>query len=731
MRNRINCLPKDLALPYQERLRILRERKIEDTKDKAGVRSFADGDDYGAITPPKDYVFKPIPNHKNGSFYGFEGWSQNFFKLMSEHPVHIDPVDAFACRWMNCMSWMRQQNGIGGFNPDLSYDHLKPAIEKYGIVSGIGSDAHFGGDYNIGLRLGFGGLLEKLVKYRLENPGHDEFYDAEILTVMGVQAWIRNACYGIEQALLQEENPALRENLEQMLECNRWLIEGAPRSLREACQWICWFNMASREYNRDGAGCQLDETLRPYYERDLANGNLTQDEAKYYIACLLLNDPHYYQLGGLSPEGKDMVSPFSYLILEAADWLDSSCNLTVRVHQGMDKAFLKKSVEYLFKNKNGWPRFSGDKALSEGFMRKGYPAELARQRVAVGCHWMSLPGLEYTLNDCVKTNNLKVFRVALDEMMASDGERSTERLFALYEKHQRLCVEATARCILFHLDNQVKNEPELMLNLISHGPVEKGLDMVDGGAMYYNMCIDGTGIASVADSFAALQQRIEQEKRLSWETMYESLCQNFENEGGEYIRRMLSASNRYGGGGGIADAWGERISKSFTRDVNDMDALREGVKFIPGWFSWSNTIALGKAVKATPNGRKDFEPINHGANPHPGFRKDGALTAMSNIICRIQPGYGNTAPIQLELDPGMARDEEGVEKICDYILTIFDLGATLLNINIVNAQQILAANENPDLYPDLVVRVTGFTAYFCLLTPEFRKLVVDRILLAS
>ena len=67
MRNRINCLPKDLALPYQERLRILRERKIEDTKDKAGVRSFADGDDYGAITPPADYVFRPIPNHRNGS----------------------------------------------------------------------------------------------------------------------------------------------------------------------------------------------------------------------------------------------------------------------------------------------------------------------------------------------------------------------------------------------------------------------------------------------------------------------------------------------------------------------------------------------------------------------------------------------------------------------------------------------------------------------------------------
>lgn len=84
----------------------------------------------------------------------------------------------------------------------------------------------------------------------------------------------------------------------------------------------------------------------------------------------------------------------------------------------------------------------------------------------------------------------------------------------------------------------------------------------------------------------------------------------------------------------------------------------------------------------------------------------------------------------IQSDPGMARGEEAVDKICDDILTLFDQGGTLLNINIINAQQILAANENPDLFPDLVVRMTGFTAYFCLLTPEFRKLVVDRILVA-
>lgn len=726
MRDRINKLPVNADVSYRERLRILRERKIEDTKDKAGIRAFADGDDYGAVKPPDDYDFKPYFNHPAGTFVGYEGWSENFYRMMSTHPVFVDPCDAFANRWMNCMAWTRPVK----FNPDLDYSHLKPEQEKYGIVPGIGADAHFGGDYQIGLDLGWGGLLEKIEKYRALNPGKDEFYDAEVKTIRGIQEWTRRTVETIDEALKVETHPDLIENLKQMRQVNEYLINGAPRTLREACQWMCWFNTASREYNRDGAGCQLDEVLRPYYERDLAAGIITEDEAKYYIACLLLNDPHYYQLGGLSPDGKDMVTYFSYLILEAADWLDSSCNLTVRVHENMDRKFLHTAVDYLFKNKNGWPRFSGDQALSEGFMKKGYPVELARQRVAVGCHWMSLPGLEYTLNDCVKVNNAKVFRVALDEMMASDCEKSTEELWKRYEAHCEKAVRVTAEGIMFHLKNQVKNEPELMLNLISHGPVEKGLDIVDGGAQYYNMCIDGTGIATVADSFAALSQRIEREGRLTFEEAYEAICSNFEGPKGEYIRMMLAASERYGGGETLGDQWAKRISKSFSAQVNAMDEIYAPVKFIPGWFSWSNTIALGNAVGATPNGRRDHEPINHGANPHPGFRKDGALTAMTNAICSVQCGYGNTAPVQLELDPGMARGEENVEKICDYIMTLFKKGGTLLNINIINAEQILAANENPDLFPDLVVRVTGFTAYFCLLTPEFRKLVVDRILVA-
>ena len=114
-------------------------------------------------------------------------------------------------------------------------------------------------------------------------------------------------------------------------------------------------------------------------------------------------------------------------------------------------------------------------------------------------------------------------------------------------------------------------------------------------------------------------------------------------------------------------------------------------------------------------------------NPNGGFRHDGAVSAMCNSIGAIQPGYGNCAPVQLEFDPGIANDAEGIDKMVNMIRTILNTGNTLLNINIIDAKKILEAHKDPFKYPDLVVRVTGFTAFFAMLSPEFRQLVVDRV----
>ena len=186
-------------------------------------------------------------------------------------------------------------------------------------------------------------------------------------------------------------------------------------------------------------------------------------------------------------------------------------------------------------------------------------------------------------------------------------------------------------------------------------------------------------------------------------------------------------SQRYCGGGTLGDDWAKKISELYTELVRDLNAQHPGINFIPGFFSWSNTLGLGKTVAATPNGRRAFEAINHGANPNGGFRRDGAVSAMCNSIGLIQPGYGNCAPVQLEFDPGIANDAEGIDKMVSMIRTIMSTGNTLLNINIIDAKKILEAHKDPFKYPDLVVRVTGFTAFFAMLSPEFRQLVVDRV----
>jgi len=156
--------------------------------------------------------------------------------------------------------------------------------------------------------------------------------------------------------------------------------------------------------------------------------------------------------------------------------------------------------------------------------------------------------------------------------------------------------------------------------------------------------------------------------------------------------------------------------------------MPEGRHLIPGWFSWARNIEYGSKVGATPNGRRKGEPISHGANPNPGFRKDGAVTAQSNGIASVQCKWGNTAPLQIEFDPQISIEEGGVDKVLSLIEGHFKKGGTLININVLDGEKLLKANENPDIYPDLVVRVTGFTAYFASLSPRFRQLVVDRFL---
>ena len=716
------------ASSYRARIAALRTRKLQQTRDKKTRVGDIDRDDHGMVLPPEDFHWAPTPNHVNGTCYGFDGLGKNFRSLLEAHPTYVDPNDALAGRFMVYFTGLTKKL-TWAWPREFTYAHLMPDHWRYGIVSGIGGGQHFGPDLKMGLELGWKGLLDNLDRYRARNgPETAAFYRAETDVILGIQNWIRRTLTAIDQARAAEGDPELADNLRQMAAANARVLDNPPRTLREACQWLVWFNMPSRMFNGDGAGGQLDELLRPYYQRDLDAGIIDDETAIYYLACLLLNDSQYCQLGGPAPDGRDLTSPISYLILEAAHRIGVPCNLTVRVHDGMDEEFFRTAVRHLVTDRQGWPRFAGDKGLVEGFVKNGYPPELARQRIAVGCHWMAIPGREYTLNDIVKINCGRVFEVAFWEMMDdSQAERSVEALWERFARHLARAVVVTAEGMDWHLAHQKHVMPELTLNLLCHGTIESGRDVTDGAVEYYNLCMDGSGLATVADSFAALQQRIEHEKVLTWGQIAEHLRSDYAGAEGERVRLMMKSSDRYGRGDALGDDWALRLSREFTRLVKE-NPTPLGHNTIPGWFSWSNTIGMGKVLAATPNGRHAGEPISHGANPDPGFCTDGAPSRMARAIAAIQPGYGNTAPVQLEVDPGLVKGEAGVDNIASLIRTHFDLGGTLFNLNVFDKDTVLAAQADPEKYPDLIVRVTGFSAYFASLSDDFRRLVVDRII---
>ncbi|HTY60229.1 MAG TPA: pyruvate formate lyase family protein, partial [Bacteroidota bacterium] len=661
-------------LTFTERIAMLRETKMRHTREKWRVLGSMDMDDLPVILPPEEVrkvvriisgsgltmtdaiftTFTPKSNHPSGGIFGARACGENLRALMDLHPPYVDPASSLAGAYMTHFISYREP----GWNPDLDYAHLRPEQERYRLHHGIGAVQHFCQDMTIGFELGWGGILEKIGHYRTVNRDAEaqELYDGLEQMVLGIQGWIGRHASAARAMAAAETRPQFKRNLLEIAAINDALVTEPPRTFRQACQWMLWYQLAGKMYNMGGSLGRIDRFLFPFYERDTAGGILTDEEATFHLACHFVMDTSYTQLGGPDAEGRDTTNPVSYLMLEAAHLLKVPVNVGVSVGDNVDPGLLRRGVEILFEDRTGIPKFLGVERTAEGFARNGYPIELGRERAYSGCHWCAIPGREYTVNDCVKVNFAAVLDVALHEMIpgAGGGAPSAEELWRLFQAHLQRSVEVVAESLDFHIDNMYRVFPELHLDLLCRGPIEKGRDASHGGVEFYNLCVDGAGLATVADSFAALEQRIDREGRISWGELIALIDGNWPGPEGERSRLMMKSIPRYGSGGSRADAWGVSIARAFTGIVKGMKTPH-GFNMIPGIFSWAATIAMGKDVGATPNGRRAYEPISHGPNPDPGFRRDAAPTALALAVAAVQPGYGNSAPMQIEFDPGIAR----------------------------------------------------------------------------
>lgn len=457
-------------------------------------------------------------------------------------------------------------------------------------------------------------------------------------------------------------------------------------------------------------------------------------EGVWMIASLFFNDTHYTQIGGLTPAGdREVTSRLSFLILDAMHLLKIPTNLGIRVHapiagQGPEpEILLKRAVEYTIEDGYG-VCYSLEKGISEGFSKNGFPLELGRMRVKCGCNWVAIPGREYPLQDVTRVNMAVALHYGLKDLQAQET-RDLDLLWERFTYHLQAMVECVKAGYDKHYEVMQRNRPEIVLNLFMHGPIERGLNCSNGGVDILDLNIDGIALATVADSFAAIEQRVVEEKKLTWDRLFELLDTNY--EGAERERLMLKNIRRFGSPGSRAQDWAVRIRDYYVALCKGAPTRKHHLMIVPGLFSHGDVYAYGKTLEATPNGRFAGDAISHSSEPDPGFAR-GVDTfspvLKANAVALTQAGYGNSAPLHLDIDTGLIQHSGGVDALVALIHAHEQAGGTLINMNCVSKEKLLKAHEDPKAYPDLVVRVTGYSAFFASLSKEYRQQIVDRFL---
>lgn len=708
---------------YADRIKGLHDDKmaINDKKNRLGLSH--NSDDWGFVWF-EDFHFEPPKFREDGLVFGCKNIGITLNKFFTECPKYVNKHSALGGAWVAPLSWYVNF----GMDPEDNVpQELRDCWAKYHTSPGFMGMNHCGPDMHIGLELGWQGLLDKVRYYRdFNNPADTDFYDGEELTVLGIQEFVRGTAAEARRMAEEETDPVVKQNLIEIAEMNEYLVTGVPRTLREACQFVAHFQSADRTYFVGGALDQLDELLRPYYERDLAAGIITDEEVVWYLASLFFNDTHYSQIAGLIPDGsRDMTSRLSFLVLDALHYLHIPINVALRVSDKVNPTLLRRSLEYCAEDGSGVD-YSMNIGIEEGYTRNGYPLHLARKRAKVGCNWCALPGIEYPLQDVTRANMGMAFYWAMEDVKA--GEKSLDYLWERFCYHTQVIVDSIKAGYDKHYEVVGKNRPEIVLNLFMHGPIERGLN-ASQGVDVVNFNIDGIALATVADSFAAIEQRVVNEKRITWEEMFEVLDANY--EGHEDIRLMFANIKRFGTPDSLAETWAKKIRDHYVWCCKCKGTPKYNLPIIPGLFSHGDIFTHGSWLPATPNGRRAGEPISHSNEPDPGFARGldtFSPTLKANAVAIAQPGHGNSAPLHLDVDLDMLESAGGVDALVALIHAHNHMGGTLINLNILSEKVLLEAHEDPSTHPDLVVRVTGYSAFFNTLTKDYRQQVVDRFL---
>ena len=562
-----------------------------------------------------------------------------------------------------------------------------------------------------------------------------------------------------EEMAANESNPQRQDELRKIAEVCRHVPAHAPRDFWEALQayWFTHLGVIS-ELNTWDSFCpgRLDQHLYPFYEQGLADGTLTRDRAKELLECFWVkfnNQPAPPKVGvtaaesgtytdfaninngGLKADGSDGVNELTYLILEVVDemrLLQPSSNL--QLSKKSPERFLKRGIEIIRK---GWGQpsiFNADLVVEE-LLRQGKSIEDARSGGTSGCVETGSFGKEaYILTGYF--NLTKVLEITLNNGLdPRTGKRigletgnprnfsSFDELFAAYRRQLHRFIEIKVRGNNIIERIYAKYMPAPFLSLLIEDCIAKGKDYNDGGPRYNTTYIMGVGPGSCTDSLAAIRYHVFDRKDVTMAELLEALEANFKGHE-KTMQVLLNKTPKYGNDDEYADALLTDLFNAFYDEVNGRKNTKGG-SYRVNYLSTTCHVYFGSVTGATPDGRKAYEPLSDGISPVQGADRRGP-TAVLKSAARMDHARTGGTLLNQKFTPQLLEGEEGIDRLAHLVRSYFRLDGHHIQFNVVSADTLRAAQENPEKYRDLIVRVAGYSDYFCDLTTALQNEIIAR-----
>jgi len=615
--------------------------------------------------------------------------------------------------------------------------HMLPASSFY-------STSHTTIDFDRGLRVGYRGLRE-LIHGRLTRGGLDErgrdLLESMLICLEAAGVWHRRYVDALEQHVAASAGTT-RAGYEEVLATLRRVPEEPPATFHEALQSL-WFIWCFQRLcgNWSGLG-RIDLILGPYLRRDLDAGRLTLDEARELLAhfwikgCEWIGAPdpsgghgsggaQYYQnviLAGVDAAGQDATNEVTYLVLDIVEELHiGDFPIAVRVGARTPDGLLRRIAE-VQRRGGGIVAIYNEDLILRALQRFGYPLEVARTFTNDGCWEILIPGR--TAFIYVPFDALAVLQNAIglgpDNLQTPEAPdfETLYRLFIARLQEKIDFVQTTA-------DRAFSGGPPApLLSIFVDDCLENGRGYHDRGARYTVLAPHAGGLPDTANSLLAIKTLVYDERRLSLRELVAILRRNW--EGHETLRRQIQQQLvLYGNDDPAADAMMRRLYDDYVALAGAVHE-RAGVLRPPGISTFGREIEYREHRAATAFGRRQGDLLATNLAPTPGSDTRGP-TAVIRSFCGMDfEKLPNGVPLELKILPDAVKGETGLLVLTALLRTFVALGGLYLHIDVVDTELLRDAQRHPDRYPNLCVRVSGWSAQFATMGRQWQDMIIQR-----